>query len=381
MISRAGVAAIACISLLFLTKPLAAEDIQRQKTITEIQTKLTTARDEVERLLGAQTDIYDQLDKVDAELELSSRLLRELRKQARTVKSEIQATTDTIGSLQQQSSSGNANYARHLRALYEYGEVAASVLPPVFLENTNQDDAVYLYRRLISQDKKQLVELDVDIAGHRQLLTSLMARNEELTGLTTTRQTEERQARQAVRQREQLLAKVKGEQKQKVREISDLEESSQLLGDIVAQFETEHRKAVDAFWPKERELALRMKGKLFWPVQGDVVTRFGLRRDRKSGLSSKSNGINITTVSGAKVVAASTGEVLYIGWARGLEKFVVVDHGGSIYSLYGNLDELLVSEGDQVIRGEKFATAADRQLHFEIRDGKLPVDPIEWLRK
>jgi septal ring factor EnvC (AmiA/AmiB activator) len=214
MISRAGIAAIACISLLFLTRPLAAEDIQRQKTIAEIQTKLATARDEVERLLGAQTDIYDQLDKVDAELELSSRLLRELRKQTRIVTSEIQATTDTIGWLQQQSSSGNANYALHLRALYEYGQIAEPAFPPACLESINQDDAVYLYQRLISQDKKQLVELDLDITGHRQLLTSLMARKEELTILTRAQRTEERQARQAVRQREQLLAKVKGEQKQ-----------------------------------------------------------------------------------------------------------------------------------------------------------------------
>jgi septal ring factor EnvC (AmiA/AmiB activator) len=80
------------------------------------------------------------------------------------------------------------------------------------------------------------------------------------------------------------------------------------------------------------------------------------------------------------VVAALTGEVLYIGWARGLEKFVVVDHGGSIYSLYGNLDELSVAEGDEVIRGEPFATTAGKSMHFEIRDGKQPVDPLPWLR-
>ena len=106
-----------------------------------------------------------------------------------------------------------------------------------------------------------------------------------------------------------------------------------------------------------------------------------LQRRSDDRLWSKSNGIDIATRSGAKVVAAATGEVLYIGWARGLERFVVVDHGGSIYSLYGNLDQVTAVEGDQVIRGEQFATAIGSRLHFEIRDGKTAVDPADWLRR
>lgn len=76
-----------------------------------------------------------------------------------------------------------------------------------------------------------------------------------------------------------------------------------------------------------------------------------------------------------------TGQVLYIGWARGLERFVVVDHGGSIYSLYGYLADIKVREGDPVIRGETFATTAGDRLHFEVRDGKLPVNPLDWLKE
>jgi len=73
--------------------------------------------------------------------------------------------------------------------------------------------------------------------------------------------------------------------------------------------------------------------------------------------------------------------VLYIGWARGLERFVVVDHGGSIYTVYGNIDRLLINEGDQLVRGEQFAVTTGARLHFEVRDGKDAVDPLTWLRK
>jgi septal ring factor EnvC (AmiA/AmiB activator) len=369
------------VGVLCLSQSLPAEDLTRQQGISEAQTKLATARTEVERLLGTQAGIYDQLDKVETELELSSRLLRELRQQSKTVTAEIAATIDTIGRLQRKSLSENVNFALHLRSIYKQGRQQEPTFPFATGKTDGSLGQDYLYRRMIAGEKKQLSDLNIDISGHRRLLTTLTARKEELAALTRARLAEERQAKQAVRQRDKLLAKVKGEQRQKLREISELEESSQMLEDIVAQTESKRETTRDALWPKEHELTLRMRGKLDWPVAGNIVTSFGLKRDNKSGLSSKSNGINIATSTGAKVVAALTGEVLYIGWARGLEKFAVVDHGGSIYSLYGNLDELSVSEGDQVIRGEQFATTAGNRLHFEIRDGKLPVDPTEWLRK
>jgi chromosome segregation ATPase len=56
-----------------------------QTSIADMQNKLATVRGDVEQLLDKQADIYDQLDMVEAELELSSRLLRELRTQSRSI--------------------------------------------------------------------------------------------------------------------------------------------------------------------------------------------------------------------------------------------------------------------------------------------------------
>jgi septal ring factor EnvC (AmiA/AmiB activator) len=131
---------------------------------------------------------------------------------------------------------------------------------------------------------------------------------------------------------------------------------------------------------RERELVMRMKGRLFWPVRGAVTDSFGVRLDPVTNLTSKCSGIKVKTQQGTKVIAAMTGEVIYIGSARGLENFLVVDHGGKFYSLYGNLREVEVAEGDQIIRGEPFAAVAGERLHFEIREGKTPIDPLRWLR-
>lgn len=354
-----------------------AEVATSQTSITDMQKKLATVRSDVEQLLDTQADIYDQLDKVEAELELSSRLLRELRTQSRNIAREIEATGDTISILKQQSSTGTIAFAVHLRALYKQPQPDNYLIPFAMTDG----DGDYLFRRLISSDKQRLVTIDSSLISSRQLLANLGSRQQSLAAITTARQVEEELAREAIKQRDLLLAQVKGQQRQKIRQLEEIDRSSQTIGGIFEEIEADHRQTVDAVWQRERDLALRLKGRLYWPVRGSAITGFGLRQESDSRLLTKNNGLDIAARAGGKVVAAATGEVLYIGWARGLERFVVVDHGGSIYSLYGNLDQLSVSEGDQVIRGEQFATAMGSRLHFEIRDGKTAVDPADWLRR
>ncbi len=358
-----------------------AEVATPQTSITDMQKKLTTVRSDVEQLLDTQADIYDQLDKVEAELELSSRLLRELRTQSRSIGGEIEATRDTISILKQQSSTSNVTIAVHLRALYKQPQPDDRFIPFALTDGDGADDFDYLFRRLINSDRQRLVTINSDLVSSQQLLANLKSRQQSLADVTAAKQIEESRAEEAVKQRDRLLAQVKGQQRQKMRQLEEMDRYSQTIGDIFEEIEAERRQTVDAVWQREHDFAQRLKGRLCWPVRGSAVTVFGLRQESDTRLLTKSNGIDIAARAGGKVVAAATGEVLYIGWARGLERFVVVDHGGSIYSLYGNLDQVSVSEGDQVIRGEQFATAIGSRLHFEIRDGKTAVDPADWLRR
>jgi len=358
-----------------------AEIATPQTSITDMQKKLATVRSDVEQLLDTQADIYDQLDKVEAELELSSRLLRELRAQSRSIVGEIEATRDTISILRQQSSTGNITIAVHLRALYKQPQPDDRSFPFAMTDGDGADNYDYLFRRLISSDKQRLVTINSDLVSNQQLLANLKSRQQSLADVMVAQQVEETRAEEAIKQRDRLLAQVKGQQRQKMRQLEEIDRSSQTIGDILEEIEAQRRQTVDVIWQREHNFALRLKGRLDWPVRGNAINGFGLRQESDTRLLTKSNGLDIAAHAGGKVVAAATGEVLYIGWARGLERFVVVDHGGSIYSLYGNLDQVSVSEGDQVIRGEQFATAIGSRLHFEIRDGKTAVDPADWLRR
>jgi murein DD-endopeptidase MepM/ murein hydrolase activator NlpD len=123
------------------------------------------------------------------------------------------------------------------------------------------------------------------------------------------------------------------------------------------------------------------KGPFVWPVQGKVIGAFGSSNE---GL--KNDGINIAAPSGAPVVAAADGTIAYAGnELRGFGNMILIRHDGGYVTAYAHNASLLVKKGDKVKRGQTIARVGQTgavfgpQLHFEIRKGTQPVDPMSFL--
>lgn len=122
-------------------------------------------------------------------------------------------------------------------------------------------------------------------------------------------------------------------------------------------------------------------GRFGWPMTGPIVTRFG-----QAGSGQRSNGINIAGALGTPVLAAADGTVLYAGDDIQVHGgLVLISHGDGWITAYGNMEDLQVSRGQRVERGQMIARAGDTgladqpQLHFEIRRNRQPVDPVQHL--
>ncbi len=128
--------------------------------------------------------------------------------------------------------------------------------------------------------------------------------------------------------------------------------------------------------PKGAEGAKAAAEGFVWPVKGKVLSGFAEPRNK---------GIDIDGKPGDPVVAAAAGRVTYIGTGiPGLGKLVVIKHDNGFITVYAHNREILVKEQQSVARGEKIAelgaTDADRpKLHFQIRKGSAPVDPMRYL--
>jgi murein DD-endopeptidase MepM/ murein hydrolase activator NlpD len=116
-----------------------------------------------------------------------------------------------------------------------------------------------------------------------------------------------------------------------------------------------------------------------WPLRGVLYGRYGKRGTRHH------DGIDIAAPQGTPVTAAADGEVLFVGVQSGYGKVVILRHGGGLVTVYAHNSEVLVREGDRVRQGDVVAKVGQTgrttgpHLHFEVRDGVKPRNPLLYL--
>jgi len=122
-------------------------------------------------------------------------------------------------------------------------------------------------------------------------------------------------------------------------------------------------------------------GRFMWPVQGRVLSAFG------AGINGERNdGINIAAPRGTPIHAAANGTVTYVGnELRGFGNLVLIRHEGGYVTAYAHADEISVARGDTIVAGQVIGRlgatgdVTEPQLHFEIREGTRPVNPLGLL--
>lgn len=138
--------------------------------------------------------------------------------------------------------------------------------------------------------------------------------------------------------------------------------------------------------PKIIERGTKIPPTFIKPVSGGRLTsRYGRRTAPTRGASSNHKGIDWGLPTGSTVVAASGGTVTKAGWGGGYGYVVYIRHPGGVETRYAHLSKVLVSVGDTVKQGQRIARSGNTgvstgpHLHFELRMGGNPVNPLDYL--
>jgi len=140
-------------------------------------------------------------------------------------------------------------------------------------------------------------------------------------------------------------------------------------------------KTKNIFDPKKRDYMVRRIKNWNWPLDSLVVTSGFGKRGKKNH-----EGIDFRANVGTTVYAVAQGKVVYSSQRiSGYGKMVVLRHQDGLVSVYAHLSKRLVKKGDRVRKGQKLALSGNTgsssgpHLHFELRDGSQPFDPMGLL--
>ncbi|MFC1567962.1 LysM peptidoglycan-binding domain-containing M23 family metallopeptidase [Pseudomonadota bacterium] len=132
--------------------------------------------------------------------------------------------------------------------------------------------------------------------------------------------------------------------------------------------------------PSHRRPAINGSVKLRWPLKAKVTSRFGRRGSRMH------DGIDIGAKEGTPIYAAASGEVVYSDQRlSGYGKLIIIRHSSDMFTAYAHNQRNLVRKGNRVKAGDviarvgKTGRASGPHLHFEVRRGSTPVDPLVYL--
>jgi septal ring factor EnvC (AmiA/AmiB activator) len=357
---------------------------EKQAELDRIRREIEEHRAKSQKLGSQEKQVLKKLSAVDKDIDLSKRYLKKLSEQQDTIDDRIGDLRVQIGGREIVLSQQEDALGKRLRQMYKRDP---QYTWEVFLGAKSIDEAItrYQFMKLIASQDANLIGEFKESKRSLEIETARLAESlQEVWELREARERETVQLQHSKKQRQTVLAGIRSEKSKHAKAIEDLEaaqaELQALIDDIIA------RGTAGKDLPPTGEFAA-MKGRLLWPVAGKIIRGFGKHTHPKYGTVTMNNGVDIQAPAGAPIVAVAGGIVEFVDWIDAFGKCVILNHGGGFYTLYAHVATTMVSQGQKVGRGQAIAEVGDTGslegyvCHFEVRRGRLAMNPAEWLGK
>jgi peptidoglycan DL-endopeptidase CwlO len=386
---------VALLLLLGLSTPALGDDIAKKHEvdarIASLQSTLASTRRSEDALRSRIAALDDRIGSLETQvgsvsLHLAS-LQRDLmyrRQRLADLTKLFRLETRQLNELKRQYKVAVNRLNTRLVAIYESDQ--PSTLDFV-LGSTSIDEALEMvdYVNLIGNEDKQIAaqvrrsKLDMQAQRTQTKRIRLKVLGDERA--LAARAAQEQEARDALVGARNELAQSKDQQ---AADLSQLSAKDRALADEIAQEQASSNQLAAAIRAAQARTsqgptATPSSAGLIWPVNGPVTSPFGPR------WGSFHYGIDIGAPTGTPIAAAAAGTVIYCGWESGYGNLVVIDNGGNLATAYAHQSSIAVSCGQHVEQGQTIGYVGctghcfGPHLHFEVRIGGSPVDPLGYL--
>ena len=373
-----------------------------QKDIDEHKTELQSLRDEIKHIENSLHQKNQEaisstefLISLENKITLTEKLIRSLNREEQYINNLIDVAERKIEDLDRLLAKLKKQLIKRLQYIYIYGR---KTILETIITSKNWNSAIYRikylnilteYEKNLRQDMKEVL---IKLENEKQ---QLIIEKKHKTKLLKEKEKEGFNLENDKIKRELILKTIKKDKNQ-------LEKDRSVKTNIINKMEQLIKKLYsdkDAMKKREEELArqraqqnneitgnfTKMKGKLPWPVNGTIVSKFGLEKDAKTGVVIENVGINIAVGNNNEVKSVLDGVISTITYIRGHGKVIIIDHGGGFSTVYAKVDNIKINENDYVQMGTTIATISkenngNAELHFEVWGNQKKLDPQIWLK-
>ncbi|MBQ2671835.1 MAG: peptidoglycan DD-metalloendopeptidase family protein [Clostridia bacterium] len=346
-------------------------ELQRKKK--ELAEQLKKASDEVSKEAKNKDALDKKISIVKNQIDISNDYINSLD-------NEILSLRDQINEIKERMAQKVVLLRKSLVAIYKAGDT--STLDIILGAKDFEDflDKVDIARSISKYVKKLIDELKSDLIDieekEKEIIKTKSEQEREREGLEKNRAG----LQNLFDESEKLLSELQGEEKKAKDRIDQNDAQIKALdAQIKKYYDNLNKKNQQSNYDSEK--APKSKGEFIWPLPG--YTKITSDYSDTSERSHMHGAIDIAGagVYGAKIVASASGKVIFAGSGGGYGKYVVIDHGNGISTLYAHMSSVAVSVGQQVSQGQTIGNVGSTghstgpHLHFEYRVNGVRQNP------
>lgn len=322
-------------------------------------------------------------------------LVTEADRQVRKYADSIYLTNREITRLQVRIDTLTSHYSRLVMSAYKNRDARVWYMYMFASDNLGQAFRRFGYFRNLSSQMKseaqRIRDMQDELAMKKERLDRMKKESE---AVKASRQKELDELRKDENKADGVVKRLQKDRKKYQNQLTAKKKEVNALNREIARIIAAAMKTDDQKKKDQVRAQLDMKldaefannqGKLPWPAEGPVVSRFGKQYHPvyKNLELPPNNGVDIALAKGTSVNAVFDGVVTQVFVMPGYNQCVLVQHG-NYFTLYCKMKGLVVKAGDKVRTGQALGTIdtinGQTQLHFEVWKGKTPQNPEQWLR-